>query len=277
VKIFGIFATAALAACLFVVAGASAGSSACTPKHQIKKTVNAGYLTVAAYEFPPYIAIKGNVLTGADGDVVMAIAAAECLKVKVLPGVAAAVIPAVQTGRADIGVGDWYRTKARAKVVLQSAPVYLDQMAFASKSGLNDVQGVKGKNVGSMAGVLWIEDLQKVLGDSLKTYQAADGPYQDLANGRLDVVVDSVVAAKQRLGQKPIDGVVVKVVKPDAAVGASLHPGQSNFPGNKNNAGLTTAINADIAALRKAGTLAKILSKNSMDPSAANVGAPYML
>ncbi len=94
----------------------------CTPLHDIV-TIEEGYLTVAAYAYPPFSGIDGETLTGAEGEIISEIAAMECLEIKVLPGDAAAMIPSITSGRADTTIGSWYRTEEREEVVLLGAPV----------------------------------------------------------------------------------------------------------------------------------------------------------
>ena len=84
-------------------------SANCKPKHDVK-TITPGELSVAAYVYPPFSDVKGNTLGGAEGEIITKIAAMECLKIKVVPGAAAAMIPSITAGRADTTIGSWYRT-----------------------------------------------------------------------------------------------------------------------------------------------------------------------
>ncbi len=246
-------------------------AAGCEPAHKFK-TVQDGVLTVASFDILPYTQVVGSDLKGADGDIVKEIAKLECLQLKAVNSTAAASIPMVQSGRADLTAADWYRTKDRSKVVALSAPVYADQMGLVSKDGVTTVEQLEGLKVGTVDGYLWVDALRDYLGSGLKTYANTPNLYGDLKAGRIDVVVDSVAA-----GNYNAKGFKVEVAEPSDAVPVTQAPGQSNFPMSKKNPDLVKAVDEDIATLRENGTLAKILEKHGMDPSAAEPGEPRLL
>jgi polar amino acid transport system substrate-binding protein len=230
------------------------------------------------YPYPPYGFQQGNKLAGVDGDLISRIAAMECLSVKALPGAAAAMIPNVQSGRADTCIGDWYRTIPRSKIVLLSAPVYKDQMVLVSKNGsVSTVSQMKGKKVGSVLGFLWDDDLKTMLGNDVKLYPTDQAAYDDLKAGRTQVVVDTPGAALFEFKTEHMSGYKFKVAPADPAVSATVHPGQATFPVNKSNPALHRAIDADIAKLRADGTIAKVLVAHGFPASAAEAGRPALL
>lgn len=97
------------------LAGAPYALAECTPANQFE-TITPGVLTVAAYVFPPYsIPGPNNQLSGVDGEIIKRIAERECLKVKTMVVDTAAVVQAVVARRADVGIGDWYRTESAAR------------------------------------------------------------------------------------------------------------------------------------------------------------------
>lgn len=134
----------------------TAGPAAdCTPAHSDLKTITPGELTVASYDYAPVTILDGENFSGMEGDLITEIAKLECLKVTVsTSGGAGAVIPSVQSGRADIGSGNWLRTKERTKIVYMSTPLWSDPQAIVSKTGLTS-DDLEGKVVGSVAGNLW--------------------------------------------------------------------------------------------------------------------------
>lgn len=270
------------AAFLLTACGSSSSSStaasspSCHPVHHVH-TITSGVLSVAVYSYPPYGYQSGNKLAGVDGAIINRIAAMECLKVTPVPGAAAAVIPDVQTGRADTTMGDWYRTVPRSKIVQLGAPVYSDQMGLVSKSGLSTIPQLKGKTVGSVLGFLWDADLTKLLGSNMKLYPTDEAAYADLKAGRLQVVVDTPGASLFGLKTEGMTGYKFEVVAPDPAVAATVHSAQSMYPVNKDNPGLYAAMAADIATLRANGTIARILVSLGFPASSANPGPPAML
>ena len=191
----------AAAVLLIALAGAASAEAACTPKHKFQ-TVSPGAITVAATTYAPfsYMTETGTV-GGVDGEILYKIGAMECLEVKAVLADGGAGIQYVISGKADTTTGDWYRTAARARVVQLSAPLYVDQMAVYSKDGLDSVESLIGRTVGSTEGNLWNADMKKLLGDKLKMYPVSVNMQQDLEAGRIDVGVDGeligVVAQNQ--------------------------------------------------------------------------------
>jgi len=263
--------TFSMSACGIGTTETSQVAEDCEPAHELS-TVKDGFLTVASFDVMPYAKVEGKNLTGVDGDIVNEIAKMECLQLSTINSTAAASIPLVQSGRADLTAADWYRTEARAEIVALSDPIYADQMGLISEQGISSVEDLKGLTVGTVDGYLWVDALREYLGDGLKTYANTTNLYGDLKAGRIDVVVDSVGA-----GNYNAEGYEVEVAEPNPAVPVTEQPGQSNFPMNKDNTALIEAINEDIATLRESGKLAEILEANGMDPSAADPGEPRLL
>jgi polar amino acid transport system substrate-binding protein len=252
-----------------------AQNSGCKPK---VKTVQPGFLTVATYPYPPYAEVQGNHLAGAEGEILTGIASRLCLKVRIVPGVAASMIPDIQSRRADTTLGDWYRTAERAKVVRLGAPEFKDINAIVSKSGIKTYQELKGKKVGSVLGFLWVSDLRKLVGTSNVTlYQTEQAEYNDLGAGRIDALVDTLAAARKQLKQTPIAGATAVIPPNDPSAGSSLQPGQGEFPVNLNNQQLGRAMDTALADLRKSGAVRKALVANGFPASAAEPGPPTLL
>lgn len=259
-----------------VATGAQAAGS-CTPAHKFP-TIAPGTLSVATWDFPPYsIPVSANEVNGVDGAILRLIAAKECLTLSFANVDAAAVIQSVVSGKADIGMGDWYRTADRAKVLGLAAPMYLDQMGVISGSGIDTVAGMQGKRVGAVAGYLWTGDLQKVFGSSLTIYPNPVAMAQDLAAGRIDVGTDSYAVAVYDQKKGGYKSMKIGVVKPDPRVPATIQPGQTAFPFTKTNQALGDALSADIEALHQSGDIARILKEHGLDPNAEKVGAPRMV
>jgi len=252
-------------------------SAECVPAHPDLVTVQDGYLTVAAYEYPPFASIDGETITGAEGDILNEIAAMECLGVIVQPGSGAAMIPAIESGRADTTLGSWYRTAEREKIVLLSDPVIIDQLTLISVDGVDSIEGLVGKKVGSTLGFLWNEDLEKLLGGDLSLYETTQAMYADLANGRIDVIVDTYPSGQAALANTPVEGAQFAVPAPDERVVSTTKPGQTNFPVNLDNPALVAAFNENLATLRANGTLERIAVEWGFSPTAVAETEPNLL
>ncbi|HKU30963.1 MAG TPA: ABC transporter substrate-binding protein [Arthrobacter sp.] len=255
----------------------ASSNSSCKPAHDGLKTLTQGQLTVASYDYAPATILNGDQVTGMEGDLIGEIAKLECLQVTVSSsGGAGAVIPSVQSKRVDIGSGNWLRTKARSSIVYMSTPLWSDPQAIVSKTGLTS-DDLAGKKVGSVAGNLWNDSMQKWLGDNFKIYQDDESIYADLKAGRIDALVASAASAKYRFKSAPIDGAQVVNVKPNPNVPQFASVGQVMLPSSLDNQALGKAIDDDIQKLRADGTIKKILDKYGMDPSVGEPGAPSEL
>ena len=255
----------------------ASSASGCKPAHEGLKTLTPGELTVASYDFAPATALTGDGVTGTEGDLIGEIAKLECLKVTVSSsGGAGAVIPSVQSKRADIGSGGWLRTKERTKLVYMSTPLWTDPQAVVSTKGLTS-DDLQGKIVGSVAGNLWNDSMQKWLGDNFKIYQDDESIYADLKAGRIDALVASASTANYRFRDSPIEGAKVINVKPNPNVPQFAAVGQVMLPSSLDDDTLGKALDEDIKKLRENGTIKKILEKYGIDPSVGEPGAPSEL
>lgn len=257
--------------------GAPSALADCKPAHQFE-TLTPGVLTVAAWVFPPYsIPGPGNQLSGVDGEIIKRIAARECLELKATVVDPAAVIQSVIARRADVGIGDWYRTAERSKALGLSAPLYLDVMGIISSEGFSKISELEGKRIGTVQGYLWVDDLKKTFGDNLVLYPNPVAMAQDLASKRIAVGVDSFAVGVASQQKGAYQGQSIKVSEPDPRVKATLEPGQTGFPHTKANAALGLALNENIQALHASGEIAEILGSFGLDKQAADVGAPRLV
>ena len=264
-------------AAFFLLSNASFAAGDCSPAHKFS-TITPGVLTVATYSLPPFsMPVSGSEVKGVDGDILKLIAAKECLKLQLAEGDASAVIQSIVSGKADVGMGNWYRTAARAKVVGLTAPMYLDQMGIISKDGADTIAALQGKRVGAVQGYLWTPDLQKVFGSSLTIYPTSVAMAQDLAAGRIDAGTESYAVTIDGQKKGGWQGLKVSIAKPDPRVAASAQPGQTTLPYTKSNKELGDALSADVDALNKSGEIAKILGQNGLDPKASEVGSPRLI
>jgi polar amino acid transport system substrate-binding protein len=274
-KSYKLIVAAALGTMLF--SSAAAWAQDCTPSDKFQ-TVSPGKLSVAIYEYPPFTVIGSDgSIGGVDGDIAKAIAKKYCLQIEAVVVDAAAIVQNVLTKKADIGTGDWYRTAERAKVLGLSYPLYIDQMGIYSKTGLKTVKELEGKKVGSVAGFLWVDDLQKVLGDNLSLYQNPVAIAQDLQSGRIDAAVDSYGTGVYAQAKGGYPGIKINVSEPDPRVAASGQPAQSNLLYSKDNTAFGEALDAAIKEMHENGELAKILTDNGLAASGADTGEPRLI
>jgi len=253
-----------------------AAAQDCKPQH-VFKTVKEGYLTVAVTTLAPFSYLDGDTLKGIDGDIAAEFAKRECLKMNPVQVDPAAAIQSVVSGQADITVGNWYRTEKRSKVLNMSYPLYLDQSAIISKDGYKTVKEFEGKNVGTVQGYLFVDDLKKILGDNLKLYPNAAAVFDDMKAGRLDAAIDGYAGSVEAVKAGALAGLKVEVMGKDERVKASLEPGQATFPYAFGAEEFGAALDAVLQDMQKEGLTRKIIEQNGLDGSAGDTGAPRML
>ncbi|MDW5595069.1 transporter substrate-binding domain-containing protein [Conexibacter stalactiti] len=245
-------------------AGTTAASATCTPAHRFD-TVEPGKLTIAVAPALPYVQIDGDELIGVDGAVVSAIAERECLELELqrFPGSAGA-LPAMESGRADIVTGGWYRTPERlaSKTLGVTEPVYFDFTAFVAKEPVDRLDQLDGETVAIGSGQLWTEQIERVLGrDAVKLFQSTAEVFQDVADGRAKAGVMGSGEAGYYVQQKPAARLVVTPAAPDPSFPSSEAINGVTLLHDKANSALTTALDEDIAALREDGTVQSALDR----------------
>lgn len=256
----------------------SSAFAACKPSHEFT-TVTPGTLKVVTMVIPPFSIPKDGGLVGVDGDIISKIAAKECLKLSVSVVDPKAVAQYVLMGRADVGVGNWFRTAAREQVMGMSNPVYVDSLAISSKEGttkLSDLVTQK-KIVGTVKGYNWVSDLQQVFGDQLKLYPNPVALVQDLESGRIDAGLDSYSVGIYIQQQGNLKGYKIEHAEIDKRVIASMEPAQIAFLLSKKNTQLKDMLNANLADLHKSGEIGKTLQAYGMSSNDANVGEPRLI
>jgi polar amino acid transport system substrate-binding protein len=255
----------------------TAAAQDCTPQHEFP-TITPGALTVAVYNYPPFATVAdGNEIGGVDTDIVELIAERNCLDVVPVVVDPSAVIQNVLTRKVDLGIGDWFRTAERAKVLGLSYPMYVDQMAFYSREGFSTLPDLEGKKVGAVSGFLYAGQLERALESSVVLYQNPVALAQDLMTGRIDVAVDSYGTGVYAQSQGAYEGIEIVIAQPDERVPVSVEPAQIALLYHLDNPELGKALDSEIQELQKAGKIADILEANGLDRSGAETGEPRLI
>lgn len=242
-------------------------------------TIEPGKLTVAVYDYPPFnvVGADGSV-SGIDPAIAEAVAKDNCLEFVPVVMEPSATVQAVIAGKADIAIGSWNRTAKRAEVLGIGAPIYLDPMGIMSKEGIDTIEGLIGKKVGTVTGYLWVEEMQALFGDNLSLYPNAVALAQDLSAGRIDVATDAynyAVYTKQNAGA--YEGIEIKLAQPDERITASVKAPQTGFLYTKGNDSLGAAIDATVARLVAEGAVEKAIVEAGYDARVAETGEPWLV
>lgn len=271
-----ILSIAAAALTLAACGGSSDDSTAvaddCKPMHDVK-TIKEGVLSIAAVDYFPISVTSDGEFRGIEADLMKTFAAQNCLSVNVVKVSFAGAVPAVDSGRADIAIGGFYRTAERSKVVGLSDPVYLDRLGAISNDGLNTVDSLEGKKIGTVDGYLWTSDTKETFGSDVSVYPSNVEMKADLENGRIDVALDSYGGALFLFKDSDFK---VEVLGADARIATTKEPAQIGFPFTLGNDSLGTALNDAIAGWQKDETLVDTFTKYGMPTDVLDVGEPRL-
>jgi len=138
-------------------------------------------------------------LIGFEVDIAEAIAKELGVKAKQSQNAWDSLIPALERGDFDMAMNGIEITEQREAKVLFSIPyyIYTEQLVVRKEeTSIKDINGIKGKKVGTLSGAVAQDILMNIGGVEVKVYSGQVEPYEDLALGRLDaVLLDLPIAA----------------------------------------------------------------------------------
>ena len=129
-------------------------------------------------------------------------------------------IPALMSGRVDVGVASTSDTLERAKTVGMSIPYFAFEMAVTAneKSGVKSFEDMKGKTVGATAGTyeaIWLEGKVKEWGEGeFRSYQNQADVFLALSQGQIDATVVTSTVASSIVASGQYKGLVIKADAP---------------------------------------------------------------
>lgn len=272
---------AVLSAMLLIPAVAGCGSDGDDePKNVSAKTAALGTITpgvikVAVQPYAPYTSVQGDKIVGLDGDILAY--AARKLGLEVKPQVTdfAGMLAGVQSRRVDITIGGVAWSADRQKQGLFTDPPYYSPPAMAVRSGktYKTVDDLKGLQLGTVEGYVWVKSIQAVPDAKLHAYPDANGVFDDLGAGRVDVgFLDPliIIAAQKERPELKID---TQYMTPPTAAQVKAKPAyeyfqpyQTGFYLPKKATKLEKAISAQIDAMYENGELEKLVKKYGGDP-----------
>ncbi len=238
-------------------------------------TLTPGVLKVAVQPYAPYTSVQGGRIVGLDGDILAR--AAGKLGLKIEPEVTdfAGMLAGVQSRRVDITIGGVAWTAERQKQGLFTDPPYYSPPAMAVRSGrtYKTVGDLEGRNLGTVEGYVWVKSIQAVPGAKLHAYPDANGVFDDLGAGRVDVgFLDPliIIAAQQ---ERPDLKIATQYLTPPTAAQveakpayAYFQPYQTGFYLPRKATKLERAISEQIDAMYDNGELEKLVRKYGGDP-----------
>ncbi len=197
----------ALAACLASVAHAD----------RLDDIIASGTLRCAVMlDFPPMgFRDESNNPAGFDVDYCNDLAAALGVKAEIVETPQPERIPALMSGRVDVGVASTSDTLERAKTVGFSIPYFAFESAVVvnEKSGIQSYEDMKGHVVGSVAGTyegIALEKQVKEWGEGeYRPYQTQADVFLALSQGQIDATVPTSTVAQANVKSGKFPGIAV--------------------------------------------------------------------
>ena len=224
-----------------------------------------GFMTVATEDdYQPFEFTKDGKPTGYDQELLELMQKTMPIKIRqeIIPWTG--ILPGVTTGKYDAAVTAILVTQERMKTLDFCSPVAESVNFYMKRKGDSHIAGIKdmdGKSIGVEAGSAMLkllpqlEEMLKQTGGKLGrvvTYQGYPEAYQDLANGRLDSVVNTSLSLASIVAAKPDTFELGQAVSKPTYIAWAVQ---------KDNNGLRDAINAFLLGARKDGTMFQLQQK----------------
>jgi polar amino acid transport system substrate-binding protein len=278
VRTFGMYCVAVIAAALLVAgcgdddkaASASSGAAAGLD------TIEPGKLKVAVQSYMPYTAVRGSKIVGLDGEIIERVA--DKLGLEIQPQLTDfnGMLGGVQSRRVDITVGGVAWSEERQKQGLFTDPPYYSPPAMGVQSGktYSTIEDLEGKRLGTVTGYVWVKSIKAVPGAKLGAYPNANGVFDDLGSGRLDVgFLDPLIIIAQQKA-RPDQKIETQYLTPPDDAQVEEHPEyeffrpyMTSFYIPKQSPKLEKAISKEIDAMYASGEMAALIEKYGGDPA----------
>lgn len=245
---------------LAAIVGATAGVSAQT-MDEIKKR---GLIVATEDDFRPFEFVKDGEPTGFDNELVAIMKKTAGFEVKqqILPWTG--ILAGVATGKYDVAITAAIITKERSQSLDFTSPIADATHYYVKRKGdknINSIKDLSGKTVGVQAGsalLARLSELKTMLekggGTMGKVVEYTSYPeaYQDLALGRTDYVVNTIINIKSLVGERP------NVFEVGQAVSGPSYPA---WAVKKGNTELLSYLNDFIAKEKASGEFGKLQEK----------------
>lgn len=253
----GLLSAVALAAAVLLPAAASAAS--------LEEIRERGYMHVATEDnYAPFEIMEGDTPTGFTHDVMAELREYADFEIRqdILPW--SGLLAAVRAGKYDMAVTGSIVSEPRLRVFDFTVPTASAQHFYIKRADddrIDSVADLDGLTVGVQAGSVLLSRLPELeamleeTGGSLGRvveYTSYPEIYEDLANGRLDYTVNSVISAQSLIRERG----------DEFAIGQPVSgPGFHAYPVPKGNEDLLEFMNGFILEMKESGKLAELQEK----------------
>lgn len=184
------------------------------------------------------------------------------------------MLASVQSRRADIGVANIAWLESRTADGLFTDPIFYGRPVVAQTPGLgvNSVEGLRGKTVGTVAGFISVPVLNDMEGVELRTYPDIAATLADLDAGRIDIaLIDPLLTLythKTRpdlnFDVEPLTAPPVSEVKANEEL-EIFGPHMIGWYLPKGNEELRDALNEEIREMYENGDTARLMKEHGID------------
>jgi polar amino acid transport system substrate-binding protein len=182
-----------VALCLLVLGGLVLSACSAGQSSKVRIATNA--------EFAPfeYVDEQSKEITGFDIELINEIAKRSNIEIEIVNTGFDAMLAGLGQCQYDAAIAAITITEERAQAMLFSAPYTVAGQTVVVRKGTTDITGpesLSGKTTGAQIGTTGADEVSKISGANLKTYDNYQFAFQDLINGQIDaVVVDNPIAA----------------------------------------------------------------------------------
>lgn len=195
------------------------------------------YTVCSDLPWPPFeMTTESGEFFGFDMDVMRAIAAVQDFEIEIQNLAFDSIIPAIRSGRCDIGASGFTITDKRDEVVDFSDPYYLSNQAVVlrSDSDVNMVTALMGNGpngaIGAQrgtTGAAWVQNnlIDQGVDVELELYETYPLAIQDLVNGRIDAVIQDEPASQSSVASYPDQLTVAGIINTFEYFGFNVQEG----------------------------------------------------
>ncbi len=208
--------------------------------------------------YPPFEFEKGGKTVGIDVDLINAIAKDQDFKVKLEAMDFSGIIPAMQAGQLDVGMGGMSITDERKKKVDFSDPYFDAGLTVVVKkdSSIKSIDDLKGKKLAvknGTTGAKFATDNADKYGYEVVQFNDSPSMFQEVSNGNADALIEDYPVITYAIAQQDLKLKTVGDRLNGDQYGISVMKGK--------NQDLLKKINKGLENLKKNGEYDKIIDK----------------
>ncbi|MBX7000740.1 transporter substrate-binding domain-containing protein [Bacillus altitudinis] len=208
--------------------------------------------------YPPFEFEKGGKTVGIDVDLINAIAKDQDFKVKLEAMDFSGIIPAMQAGQLDVGMGGMSITDERKKKVDFSDPYFDAGLTVVVKkdSNIKSIDDLKGKKLAvknGTTGAKFATDNADKYGYEVVQFNDSPSMFQEVSNGNADALIEDYPVITYAIAQQDLKLKTVGDRLNGDQYGISVMKGK--------NQDLLKKINKGLENLKKNGEYDKIIEK----------------